>query len=167
MEHLHSYWRMEYLEVPKLPGTRNPFHALLTSGNDREALIIHRSAHCCLMLNRYPYNAGHLLVLPLQEVQDLAELSPAERADLMETTVLGQDLLRRTLHPDGFNIGLNIHQAAGAGVPDHLHIHIVPRWKSDTNFMPVIAETSVLPISLDQLWERLTSALQSSKPSAS
>lgn len=166
MDHLHSYWRMDYLEAPKMPAHRNPFRVLLQSTNDREALIVYRARHCCLMLNRYPYNAGHLLLLPLREVADLQDLSPEERSEMMEALVFGQDLLRHTLQPDGFNIGLNLHQAAGAGVPDHLHFHIVPRWQSDTNFMPVIAATSVLPTSLNSLWERLTKAIPEFKSSS-
>lgn len=166
MERLHAYWRMEYLEAPRLPESQSPFRDLIESGDDRAALIVDRTRHCCLMLNRYPYNAGHLLILPLREVPDLPDLNTGERADFMEALVRGEDLLRRAIRPDGFNIGINIGKSAGAGLPRHLHAHIVPRWTGDSNFMPVVGGTSVLPISLDTLWERLHKAARELTPSS-
>ena len=159
MQHLHSYWRMDYVEAPRVPEEESPFRALIEGGDDRKALIVHRSTHSCLMLNRYPYNAGHLLVLPYREVGDLTDLSVEERSDLIELTTTGRVLLEKAIHPEGFNIGLNLGEAGGAGIPRHLHFHIVPRWKKDCNFMPVLADTSVLPIALEELWERLRRAV--------
>jgi len=155
MQHLHAYWRMEYIEVPKGAGFRNPFSELPNMGDDRAALIVHRSEYCYLVLNKFPYNAGHLLVVPYREVSELAELTGSERADFMEMLITGEDILRKGLNPDGFNIGLNLGTAAGAGIPKHLHAHIVPRWNGDTNFMPVLGDTRVLPQSLDAMWARL------------
>jgi ATP adenylyltransferase len=155
MEHLHAYWRMEYIEAPKGPAFGKPFGELPLLGDDRAALIVHRSRLTYLLLNRFPYNAGHLLVIPFREVADLPELNPEERVDFFDTLTLGEELLRRALRPDGFNIGINLGSAAGAGIPGHLHAHIVPRWSGDTNFMPVIGGARVLPQALDALWSRL------------
>jgi len=155
MDHLHAYWRMEYIEAPKDQTFGNPFTEMPARGNDKAVHILHRSRLCYLVLNRFPYNAGHLLVVPFREVPELADLNTAERADLMDTVVLGQDILSRALRPDGFNIGLNLGAAAGAGIPRHLHVHIVPRWNGDTNFMPVLGRTRVLPQALDSMWARL------------
>lgn len=155
MQHLHAYWRMDYIQAPKGPEQGDPFAALPRSGDDRAALIVHRSTHTYLVLNRYPYNAGHLLVVPLRPVADLPELTSEERVDFFNTLIFGEELLRRAVAPDGFNIGLNLGSAAGAGIPQHLHAHIVPRWNGDTNFMPVVGNTRVLPQALDGMWARL------------
>jgi ATP adenylyltransferase len=156
MQHLHAYWRMEYIEAPKYPEGDNPFAALPQMADDA-ALIIHRSQHGYLVLNRFPYNAGHLLAVPFRAVTDLPDLTTAERADLMELTILGEQILRAALKPDGFNIGYNLGTAAGSSIA-HLHAHIVPRWAGDTNFMPVIGRTRVLPTSLEAMYQRLRTA---------
>jgi ATP adenylyltransferase len=156
LEYLHAYWRLPYVEAPKPEaGGENPFADLPKLGDDRMALILWRGPLTYLVMNRFPYNVGHLLAIPFREVPTLAELTPAERADLMEAIVKAQDILTRALRPDGFNIGFNFGRVAGAGIPRHLHAHIVPRWSGDVNFMPVVAETKVLPVALDTLWERL------------
>jgi ATP adenylyltransferase len=155
MQHLHAYWRMEYIETPKGPAYGNPFRELPKLNDDRSAGIVFRSKHTYLLLNRYPYNAGHLLAIPFREAPDLPDLTAEERQDFFATLIFGEEVLRRALRPDGFNIGLNLGAAAGAGIPGHLHIHIVPRWNGDTNFMPVVGNTRVLPQSLDAMWTRL------------
>ena len=155
MDHLHAYWRMEYIEAPRLPEGANPFVELPKLGNDAEALIIHRSALSYLILNRYPYNPGHLLAIPFRSATDLTELSPAERADLMDEIVFGKEVLKAAVNPNAFNIGFNLGAAAGGSIP-HLHAHIVPRWNGDTNFMPVIGQTRVLPQSLEAMYQRLS-----------
>jgi len=154
MDHLHAYWRMEYIEAPRLPAGANPFAELPGLGNDAEALIIHRSPLSYLMLNRYPYNPGHLLAIPFRAASDLAELTPAERADLMDEMILGKEILQAAVNPHAFNLGFNLGSAAGGSIP-HLHAHIVPRWNGDTNFMPVIGQTRVLPQSLEAMFNRL------------
>lgn len=154
MDHLHAYWRMEYIEAPRLPEGANPFAELPKLGNDTEALIVHRSLLSYLILNRYPYNPGHLLAIPFRAATDLAELSPAERADLMDEIIFGKEMLKAALNPNGFNVGFNLGSAAGGSIP-HLHAHIVPRWNGDTNFMPVIGQTRVLPQSLEAMYQRL------------
>jgi ATP adenylyltransferase len=155
-EYLHAYWRLPYVEAQKPEkGGESVFAELPKLGDDRKALILWRGPTSYLVLNKFPYNVGHLMAIPYREVPTLAELTPAERADLMDAIVKGQDILTKALKPEGFNIGFNFGRAAGAGIPRHLHAHIVPRWVGDVNFMPVVADTKVLPVALDALWERL------------
>ena len=164
MQQLHPYWRMDYIEAPRYPATKKPFTELPALGDDRTALIVHRSSLSYLVLNRYPYNPGHLLAVPFREVVELEELNAAERADLMDIIITAQALLRATLKPDGFNIGFNVGSTAGGSIP-HLHAHVVPRWNGDNNFMPVLGQTRVLPQALDATWERLAAeAAKMTKP---
>ncbi len=156
MKTLHAYWRMEYIETPKTDESfGNPFLCLPELGDDKEALIIYRGQQSYLILNKYPYNPGHLLTVPYREVADLSDLEIDERNDLMTTIIKGKEILQKTFNPDGFNIGFNLGCSAGAGIPTHLHCHIVPRWEGDTNFMPVIGKTKVLPEALTDTWEKL------------
>jgi ATP adenylyltransferase len=158
MQQLHAYWRMEYIEAPRYPARmKRPFTELPALHDDRAALIVHRARKTYLVLNRFPYNPGHLLAVPFREVTDLTELTAAESADLMNEIIRAKQLLVRALKPDGFNIGFNLGSAAGGSIP-HLHAHIVPRWNGDTNFMPVIGQTRTLPQSLEAMWERLVSS---------
>ena len=164
MQQLHAYWRMDYIEAPRYPAAmKRPFSELPALGDDRAALIVHRSALSYLVLNRYPYNPGHLLAVPFREVVEIEELSKAERADLMEEILMAQRLLTAAMKPDGVNIGFNLGSAAGGSIA-HLHGHIVPRWNGDNNFMPVLGQTRVLPQALESTWERLTSALSMLAP---
>ncbi len=154
MENLHAYWRMEYIEAPRAMSGENPFTTLPALGDDAAAHIIHRSTLSYLILNRFPYNPGHLLAVPFRNVPDLTDLNAAERADLMDGIIFGKEVLRAAVKPDAFNIGFNLGTAAGGSIT-HLHAHIVPRWTGDTNFMPVIGETRVLPQSLEAMYQRL------------
>lgn len=160
MPSLHAYWRMEYIEAPRFPEVKRPFTELPALGDDRAALIVYRSPLSYLMLNRFPYNPGHLLAIPFREVVELEQLTPDESADLMATIVTGKRLLSAALRPDGVNVGFNLGAAAGGSIP-HLHGHLVPRWNGDNNFMPVLGQTRVLPQALDQTWVRLTEAAAS------
>jgi len=156
MQQLHPYWRMQYIEAPRYPAApTRPFTELPALGDDRNALIVHRGVRSYLLLNRFPYNPGHLLAVPYREVTDLQELSSDERADLMEALTFAQRLLRAALNADGFNIGFNLGSQVAGGSIAHLHGHVVPRWNGDNNFMPVIGQTRILPQSLDAIWERL------------
>ena len=125
---------------------------------DRERGVVRRRSSSIVVLNRYPYNNGHLLVAPCRHVGRLDELTPDEEIELTRTITKMVGLLEKVLHPHGFNIGLNLGQSAGAGLPGHLHWHIVPRWNGDTNFMPILANVNVIPQSLDALWDALTNA---------
>lgn len=154
-ESLQAHWRMPYILAPKTdPESANPF-ASLPEKDDAESLILLRGTYNYTVLNRYPYNAGHLLVVPYEEVSGLEQLSPEARHEHIDCITEAQALLTRALKPDGFNTGYNLGSAAGAGIPVHLHCHIVPRWHGDTNFMPVINNTRVLPDALQSMWERL------------
>jgi ATP adenylyltransferase len=144
---------------------KRPFSELPALGDDRAALIVHRSSLSYLILNRFPYNPGHLLAVPFREVEDLDNLEPAGRADLMEEIAFARRLLAAAFKPDGFNVGFNFGSAAGGSIA-HLHAHIVPRWNGDTNFMPVIGHTRVLPQSLDATWVRLREASGNAAPQA-
>lgn len=155
MEQLHAYWRMEYIEAPRYPQTKRPFSDLPALGDDRAALIVHRMPLTYLLMNRFPYNPGHLLAIPFREVTEIEQLTAAEQSELMAAMVFAKRLLAAAIKPDGFNVGFNLGSAAGGSIP-HLHAHIVPRWNGDTNFMPVIGHTRTLPQSLDAMWEKLS-----------
>ncbi len=159
MKNLHAYWRMEYVTQDKSAAERRPFVDLPKMDDDKANLIVSREECSFILMNRYPYNPGHLLILPYREVADLEDLSQKELLCLANTTVKGKRLLQKALKPNGFNIGINLGEAAGAGVPKHLHQHIVPRWNGDTNFMPVLGETRVLPQSLEAMWKHLAQTL--------
>ena len=166
MQQLHAYWRMDYIEAPRYPATmKRPFTDLPAMGDDRAALILHRSPLSYMVLNRFPYNPGHLLAVPFREVVEIEELSGGERADLMEEITLARRLLSAAMKPDGVNIGFNLGSAAGGSIP-HLHGHIVPRWNGDNNFMPVVGQTRVLPQSLEATWERLSATLSQLAPNS-
>jgi ATP adenylyltransferase len=164
MQQLHAYWRMDYIEAPRYPATmKRPFTDLPLMGDDRAAMIVHRTRLSYLVLNRFPYNPGHLLAVPFREVVELEELGAAERADLMEEMVYARRLLSAAMKPDGVNMGFNLGSAAGGSIA-HLHGHIVPRWNGDNNFMPVLGQTRVLPQSLEGIWERLSAVVATLAP---
>ena len=166
MDRLWSPWRMEYVEAarPEPPESEAClFCDKLASGDDRAARILARTDRAFVILNAYPYNPGHLMVAPTRHVGDLEDLDPEEGA---EATVLLQRSLRAlrdVAGPDGFNVGVNLGRVAGAGVPGHVHWHLVPRWNGDTNFMPVIGETKVLAEALDRTYEKLRPRLARSR----
>ena len=166
MQQLHAYWRMEYIEAPRFPTSERPFTDLPGLGDDRAALIVHRSRSSYLMLNRFPYNPGHLLAIPFREVADIEDLTPEENADLFTIITTGKRLLRTALKPDGINIGFNLGSCAGGSIL-HLHGHIVPRWNGDNNFMPVLGQTRVLPQCLEATWARLAAEAAKLTPASS
>lgn len=152
---LHAYWRIPYVEQQShSEGTLNPFKDL-KSANEQERHILYKAEYNCILLNHYPYNAGHLLVLPYREIADITELNLEERIEFMDLIIKGKQILTEALSPNGFNVGFNLGKAGGAGIPKHLHCHIVPRWEGDHNFMPVISDTRVLPDSIDNMWKKL------------
>lgn len=156
MNHLHPYWRMAYIETPKSEKKwENPFVEIPKQQDEKSVHLIYRGKTGYIVMNSFPYNAGHLLVIPYRAVPMLADLTVPERAEMMELIVLAQKILTDALRPDGFNVGFNFGEAAGAGIPQHLHCHIVPRWAGDSNFMPVLADTRTLVESMDSMWERL------------
>jgi ATP adenylyltransferase len=160
VERLWTPWRREFIE--KSSGTDQADGCFLCDkprqDDDRANLILLREARVYVLLNLYPYNSGHLLVAPYQHTGDFASLEPQTAADLMHLSQKSVAALEQVYRPHAFNLGMNLGREAGAGLPDHLHIHIVPRWNGDTNFMPLVAETKVLPESLDQTYGRLLPA---------
>lgn len=155
MDTLWAPWRMDYIRAP---GERDGCflcRALAEGADDREHHVVLRGPRCGALLNRYPYNNGHLLIAPNRHVAEPCDLDAAERLELMDLLDRAIALLRRAMRPDGFNAGLNLGRVAGAGLESHLHLHLVPRWNGDTNFMPVTAATKVIPQALDDLWAEL------------
>ena len=154
MKRLWAPWRLQYIEqTPHEEGCI--FCVKPQQARDDENYLLHRGPHCFIMLNAFPYNNGHLLIAPYRHLPDLAELNDDEQLDLLALTNLGMKTLREVYHPQGFNVGINVGQVAGAGIADHIHLHIVPRWSGDTNFMPVLGETRVVPQALSESYERL------------
>jgi len=160
MESLHAPWRIEYILSPKEDLTGGSlFIRIAQSSDDEKNLVIARARTCFALLNRYPYNGGHVLVVPYKQAADLGELTEGETLDLMTLTRRCTEALKQVMKPDGFNIGINLGRVAGAGVEGHLHIHVVPRWSGDTNFMAVLADTRVVPQALAAVAAQLRAAL--------
>ena len=159
MESLHAPWRIEYILAPKPEQAESLFTRIAQSNDDEANHIIARDRTCYALLNTYPYTGGHLLIVPYRQAADLNDLTDEELTDLMKLTRRCVSALSRVMKPDGFNIGLNLGKVAGAGVPGHFHIHVVPRWQGDTNFMPVLGNTTVVPQALRELAAQLRADL--------
>ena len=159
MDTLHAPWRIEYILSPKPELKEGLFTRIAQSSDDEENLVVLRDRTCFALLNKYPYNGGHLMVVPYKEVPDLNGLTDEESADLWKLVRRCVNALTTVMKPDGFNIGINLGKVAGAGIAEHLHIHIVPRWNGDTNFMPVIANTGVVPQALVEVAAKLRAEL--------
>ena len=159
MESLHAPWRIEYILSEKPEAKEGLFTRIAQSADDEENLVVVRDRSCFALLNRYPYNGGHLMVVPYKEVPDLNGLTEEELTSLWQLVRRCTNALTAVMKPDGFNVGINLGKVAGAGIAEHLHIHIVPRWGGDTNFMPVIANTGVLPDALKEIAARLRAEL--------
>ncbi len=160
MKHLWAPWRIEYIEMPKEEGDNCIFCDKPAQNRDAENLIVYRGETSFVIFNRYPYNNGHLMVVPFRHTSDLAELSAEEKLELMDLLIASQQALTEIMSPHGFNIGMNLGLVAGAGVKDHLHFHIVPRWNGDTNFMPVLSDTKVISEGLEQTYRKLKPVLE-------
>jgi ATP adenylyltransferase len=158
LERLWSPWRMRYIAAADAPAGCL-FCRVGRGRSDREDLVLARRPHALLMLNRYPYNPAHLMVAAVRHVPQFDRLGADERADLIDLVAVAERALQRAYRPHGINYGANVGRIAGAGFPGHLHLHLVPRWNGDTNFMPVIGETRVLPESLARTWTRLRAAI--------
>ncbi len=152
---------MSYVSTAGSPEAVCVFCSALAAGDDRRSLILHRGRHAFLILNAFPYASGHLMAVITRHVATLEAATREELAEVMALLQAGTRALQAGYHPDGFNVGLNQGRVAGAGVLGHLHIHLVPRWNGDTNFMPVIGDTRVLPEALETTYDRLLAALAS------
>ncbi len=157
MRNLYAPWRMEYIGRPPEPGCLF-CRVLGTPTDDRPNLVVHRTEGALAMLNKFPYNSGHLMVAPGAHAGSLVALDDDRTLALMRLVRRSVAVLELVMTPDGFNVGVNLGRVAGAGIPDHVHVHVVPRWNGDTNFMPVLGETKVVNEHLDRTWEKLTEA---------
>ncbi|MDQ7819538.1 MAG: HIT domain-containing protein [Armatimonadota bacterium] len=156
MRQLWAPWRVEYIRQGT-PGACI-FCAAAEGSDDRAALVVARGRRCFVLLNRFPYNSGHVMVVPYRHCSRLADLEDAEATELIRYTDYSVRAAERALRPEGYNIGLNLGRAAGAGIEDHLHVHVVPRWVGDTNFMPVLGDVKVIPEHLEDTRRRLAEA---------
>jgi len=156
MKHLWAPWRMKFLDThAKTLGC--VFCTLPAEDADEKNLILHRSTHCFVIFNKYPYNPGHLMVIPFRHTSNFLELTADELLDMQQQLQTSMAALKKQMEPQGFNLGMNLGEAGGAGIRDHLHYHIVPRWNGDTNFMPALGHTKVLPETLDATYKKLKS----------
>lgn len=152
-EILWAPWRMEYILGEKESGCI--FCTRINQDSDKENLILLRGGNNFVIMNKYPYNNGHLMVVPNRHTSEFDSLSDPEKLEMMNLVSKSMNVLKKTVNPDGFNVGMNIGKIAGAGIDDHLHFHIVPRWAADTNFMPVVGQTKIISEDLGETWERL------------
>jgi len=153
---LWTPWRMEYILSDKSSGGCIFCHKP-GEEKDRDNLILHRGEKCFVIMNLYPYNNGHVMITPYRHVSDLTLLDDEEMLEIAREMKRAVQVLKDAMNPDGFNTGMNLGKAAGAGIDDHLHLHIVPRWNGDTNFMPVLSDTRVMPEHLDETYMKLKS----------
>jgi len=160
MDRLWAPWRLEYIKAANLPSSDCFLCDAAASGVNRERLVLYSRPPVISVMNLFPYNNGHLLVAPLRHIGDLKELTEEESAALFATVRKATIWLEKAYGPHGFNIGMNIGRVAGAGLPGHLHIHIVPRWNGDVNFMPMIGETKVMSEALDAGWEKIRAVIE-------
>jgi ATP adenylyltransferase len=154
MDKLWAPWRINYVQAKR----NKKCIFCLACGSGKDCYVVLKSGFSLAMLNIFPYNNGHLMVAPKRHIKSISDLKGPEIIDLFKTLESSRKLLDKVLKPDGYNIGINISDVAGAGIPGHLHIHIVPRWKGDTNFMPVLNNTKIISQSLEELYKRLKHA---------
>ncbi len=164
MEKLWSPWRSQYIDTFKeekepLPGSL--FTRILAENDDRKNYLLHRGKNCFIIMNLYPYNSGHLMIVPYKEVKELTELDDETRLEIFSMLELGMKALTEVMKPHGFNIGANLGRVAGAGIEDHLHFHIVPRWNGDTNFMPVLNDVKVISEEMGRTYTKLKVVIDS------
>ena len=159
MDILWAGWRSRYVRTADEMNAEGCLFCLLAEQDDREALILERGRLAYSVLNRFPYTNGHLMVSPFRHVADLADLEEGEIAEVWRLLGRAQQASRAAMSPHAFNLGANLGGMAGAGIPDHLHFHLVPRWRGDTNFMTAVADTRVVPEDLDATWAGLREAL--------
>jgi len=170
MERLWSPWRSAYMETfkkpKKAPRGRSVFTQALLARDDDRHYIVERGERCFTIMNLYPYNSGHLMVVPYRQVADLRDLTGEELAEMMDGVRRCMSALDEVMRPQGFNVGVNVGRAAGAGIDGHVHIHVVPRWNGDTNFMPVLGKTKVISEEMGKTLKSLRKALKKGSPAA-
>ena len=166
MERVWAPWRKAYILGKKGRGCLFCRHLRAGKNRDQKNLLLYRSSSSYIMLNRYPYTNAHLMLIPNRHLASLEELNAKERLDLFGLLDLSLKLLKKSFRPQGFNIGINLGKAGGAGIPGHVHVHVVPRWLGDTNFMPVTSGVKVISDSLDSTYRHLQRVLKSSERSS-
>ncbi len=159
LESLWSPWRVEYFQRSEEDSAKDFLLEAANTTDDAAHYIVARRKSCFLMLNRYPYTVGHLMAVPYRKLAAMEDLGDEEALEIWHLTLLGQRLLRQVVKAQGFNVGINLGEAGGAGCADHLHWHIVPRWTGDSNFMPVLAGTRILPDALERVYAELITTL--------
>jgi len=166
VDRLYTPWRMKYITSEQKEIDGCVFCAKLEDNveNDRDNLLVYRGSTTFTVMNIYPYNTGHLMVLPNEHVATLPQVSTQAQTEMMRLITYFNELLAEVLKPEGFNVGLNLGKAAGAGIDSHLHMHLVPRWLGDGNFMSVVGNTRVLPELLEDTYDKIVAALQKSPP---
>ncbi len=157
MKILWAPWRIKYIRSPKHDGCI--FCDFPKENRDRERLILYRGEHAFVIMNNYPYNPGHVMIAPYRHVGRWEDLNDVELLEIMKLSQLMIRALKVAMNPDGFNLGVNLGRVAGAGIDDHVHLHVVPRWNGDTNFMPVVDDTKVIPESLEEAYDELKKAI--------
>lgn len=153
MERIFAPWRIRYIESPKYEGCI--FCDFPKENKDEERLILYRGKSCFVIMNNYPYNPGHLMIAPYRHVASVEELNEEEALEMMKLSQKMVEVIKKAMNPDGFNLGINLGKVAGAGIEDHIHLHIVPRWNGDTNFMPVLADVKVIPEAIEDSYKKL------------
>jgi ATP adenylyltransferase len=164
LDYLWSPWRFQYLAGLKRPEGCIFCAMAADPAHDEESLLVHRGAHNFIVLNRFPYTSGHLMVVPYVHSASLAAIEPAAAAEMMDLMRIAETKLRGLYRPDGMNLGMNMGEAAGAGIAGHIHLHLVPRWAGDANFMTITSDTRVLPEDLAVTWKRVHDAFLSFEP---
>jgi ATP adenylyltransferase len=163
MKQMWSPWRSQYIKsfagAPKRTSRDSIFTRARKSRDDRKNLIVWRGKLCFVIMNRYPYNSGHLMIVPNRQTADFADLTAAETSEIMDVTQRAMRALGTLMKPQGYNFGANIGRCAGAGVDNHIHFHLVPRWSGDANFMPVLSDIKVISEDMTSTWENLRKIL--------
>ena len=157
MDYLWTPWRFQYITTAGQPSQDCLFCDATKEKRDRELLVVHRAENCLVMLNRFPYTSGHVMIAPYRHIALLEDASPAELQEIIQLSAQFQKALLEICHPEGFNMGMNLGKCAGAGVAGHIHMHLLPRWMGDSNFMTVVGETRVLAEELDVTYQKFTS----------
>ena len=162
MKRLFSPWRSAYIASFKNERKSRSclFCRIAKQKNDEKNLVVWRGQHCYIVLNLFPYNSGHLLIVPYKHTSDLTSLSNEENAEIMAATARGLKALKKVNGPHGFNFGANLGRVAGAGIEQHVHFHLVPRWNGDTNFMPVLADTKMISEDMKKTWREMRKAVK-------
>ena len=161
MRNLYAPWRMEYIGGSPEPGCLFCRTWEASPADDRSGLVVRREPAALAMMNKFPYNNGHLMVAPRAHAGSLTDLDDEQSLAVVRLVQRSLRVLEKVMQPEGFNVGVNIGRVAGAGIPDHVHVHVVPRWNGDTNFLPVLAEVKVINEHLDRTWEKLAEAFAS------